>query len=77
MYILYIRNYLEDALGFDIYAGILEPVLDISVGERLGVGGDMFYPPRYTRDMNYLFQAIEMFGGPAIAAGAGVLFLCA
>ena len=69
---LYIRNYLEDALGFDIYAGILEPVLDISVGERLGVGGDMFYPPRYTRDMNYLFQAIEMFGGPAIAAGAGV-----
>ena len=69
---LYMREYLDKALGFDVYAGLLESTLNISVGERLGVGGALFYPPRYSKDENLAFQAAEMFGGPAVAATLGI-----
>jgi len=66
----FIEDYFDTFLGIpNLSKGLVEKMSQLAVSERLGVGGPLFFPPRYTDGI--FNQTFEVLGGPMVGLGFG------
>ena len=64
-----IKDAIDDFFQLQVSRGLIEESTGLAVSERGGIGGPMFFPPRYTDDMGIVAQTGEVLGGPMIGLG--------